>query len=394
MSPETPARDVNGREVARFGEDDTVAEVAELVVEIAVRKGPISGIAVSSDGSRLMVTNYGGDSVSVIDTDTWRIAQTVPGVNEPFAITVDGVDADRAYVSTVSPAYDSVAIVDVPTNTVIATHPLALSVSDLVASPDGKYVYASRNGARAADVAVLDTTTGEVQVIDVAELCQEPGTSTQCVRINSDGERLYVATNGPDGGQIVVIGTQARARTSWRRKNTKGSTRSRGKGEQRGAKNELSVIETIEIGLPIRDVALSPDGATAYVASCGPDFGAVVDVIDTRTNKITYTRKITEIGGLLTGLTISGDGDRAYLVSDDSITVLCTLTHDVIGTVRVAKQPSCAVESPDGKYLYIADYAGAVTVAPVASTMSSIGSADGPVEWAMPELMRYEAALV
>ena len=75
----------------------------------------------------------------------------------------------------------------------------------------------------------------------------------------------------------------------------------------------------------------------------------MVDVIDTRTNKITGTRKIGEIGGILTGLTLSRDGDRAYLVSDDSITVLCTLTQDVIGTVRVTKQPSCVVESPDGK---------------------------------------------
>jgi YVTN family beta-propeller protein len=343
-----------------------------------------------------MVTNYGGDSVSVIDTGTWRVVQTVPGVNEPFAITVDSADADRAYVSTVSPAYDSVTIVDVPTNTIVATHPLALSVSDLVVSPDGKYVYATRNGARAADVVVLDTTSGEVQVIDIAEVCKARDTSTQCVRINSGGDRLYVGTNGPEGGRVVVIGThgQSGGRTSWRRKNTKGSARSRGKGEQPVAKSELSVAEIIEIGLPIRDVALSPDGAIAYVASCGPDIGAVVDVIDTRTNKITHTRKITEIGGLLTGLTISGDGDRAYLVSDDSITVLCTLTHDVVGTIRVAMQPSCAVESPDGKYLYIADYAGAVTVAPVATFMSSIESSDDPAEWAIPELMQYEAALV
>lgn len=390
MSPET---DVNGREVARHGEDDSVADV---VVEIAVHNGPISGIAVSSDGSRVMVTNYGDDSVSVIDTETWQVVQTVCGFNEPFAIAVDSADADRAYVSTVSPAYDSVEIVDVPTNTVVATHPLALSVSDLVASPDGKYVYATRNGARAADVAVLDTTTGDVQVIDLAEVCQAPDTSTQCVRINSAGDRLFVATNGPEGGRLVVIGTrgQADGRPGWRRKNTKSSTRSRGNGEQPGAKNELSVIETIEIGLPIRDVALSPNGATAYVASCAPDVGAVFDVIDTRTNKITNTRKIAEIGGLLTGLTISGDGDRAYLVSDDTITVVCTLTHDVVGTVGVAKQPSCAVESPDGEYLYIADYAGAVTVAPVAAFMSSIQSADAPAEWVMPELMQYEAALV
>ena len=59
-----------------------------------------------------------------------------------------GAEGDRAYVSTVSPAYDSIAVIDMSTDTVVATHPLALSVSDLAVSADGKHVYASRNGAR------------------------------------------------------------------------------------------------------------------------------------------------------------------------------------------------------------------------------------------------------
>ena len=73
--------------------------------------------------------------------------------------------------------------------------------------------------------------------------------------------------------------------------------------------------------------------------------------------------------------------------------MLCTLTHDVIGTVQTATQPSCLVESPDGKYLYIADYDGTVTVAPVGSTMTSIEGVAHEAEWAMPELLQYEAAL-
>jgi YVTN family beta-propeller protein len=386
---------MKGREADRDDRDLELgaAPGVPVVVAIPVNNGPISGIA----ASRLMVTNYGRNSVSVIDTDTCRVTETVAGVNEPFAIAMASVDASRAYVSTVSTACDSIEVIDVSTNTVIASHPLALSVSDLAVSPDGNYVYASRNGARGADVAVLDTTTGRVEVI---ELATAPGTTTECVRISSDGSRLYVGTNGPAGGQFVVIGTRAPSdddasrgggRLRWRRKN---STRSQVRGSQRG----MSVIDTIRIGLPVRDVALSPNGATACVASCCPELGAVVDVIDTRTNKIASTRKIGEIRGILTGLTLSGDGDRAYLVSDDRVTVLCTLTHDVVGTLGVAMQPSCVVESPDGKYLYIADYSGAVTVAPIASTTPlAIGSAahesDTSAEWITPELLQYEAAL-
>jgi DNA-binding beta-propeller fold protein YncE len=150
--------------------------------------------------------------------------------------------------------------------------------------------------------------------------------------------------------------------------------------------------------LPIRDVALSPDGALVYVASCSSDWAAVIDVIDTRAAKITGTRKVGEIGGILTGLTLSGDGDRAYLVSDDRVAVLCTRTHDVIGIVGVANQPSCVVEGLDAEFLYIADYSGEVTVAPVASIVAL--GADPPAlesrpstEWVMPELEPREPAL-
>jgi YVTN family beta-propeller protein len=399
--------DVNGKEIARYGRDDRAralegdAMVVDMPMHVVVRKGPISGIAVTPDGRRLVVTNYGDDSVSVIDTDTCRVIQTVDGVDEPYAIALSGQNADRAYVSTVSTAYDAIGVIDVSSNTVVATHPLALTVSDLAVSPDGKHVYASRNGVRAADVAVIDTTTDKIEVLDLAGGADVAGTSAECVRVSSDGTRVYVGTNGPAGGRLVVIGTRAddeeaaaEGHSRWRKKTTKSRGKHEQKDPQEGFDLALRVIDIIDIGLPIRDVALSPNGAIAYVASCGPDVGAVVDIIDTRTNRITNTRKIAEIGGVLTGLTISGDGDRAYLVSDDSITVLCTLTHDVIGAVRATARPSCLVESPDGTQLYIADYDGVVTVAPIASTMTSIESADAAAEWSMPELMQYEEALV
>ncbi|OBG33980.1 YncE family protein [Mycobacterium sp. E3198] len=353
--------------------DDAVIELGAaagfpIVVQVAVRRGPISGIAASADGTRLMVTNYADDSVSVIDTDTCRVEQTIAVLPEPFAVAVAARDANRAYVSTVTPAYDSIGVIDVPTNTVVASHPLAHSLSDLVVSPDGNHVYASRNAAGGADLAVLDARTGRVAEVAWAN---RPGTTTECVRASSDGGRLYVATNGPTGGQLVVIDTRAPSRPR--------------------------VLGTVEIGLPIRDVALSPNGALAYVASCAPELGAVIDVVDTRTAKVTGTRKIGELG-ILTGLTLSGDGDRAYLVSDDGITVLCTLTHDVIGTLGVADQPSCVVESADAKYLYIADYAGVVTVAPVASIVAlgietSVHESETPTEWVVPELPPCEPAL-
>lgn len=394
------ARDCQGGRLLELG-----AAGNPVLVQIRVDNGPISAIVASPDGGRLVVTNNGCDTISVIDTGTCRVLDTIDDVNEPFAIAMGSRDNGRAYVSSASAAYDSIAVIDTSTSTVVETHPLALSVSDLAVSADGKRLYASRNGVRAAEVAVLDTVTGHVEVIDLAELSDlAPSTTTQCVRVSPDGARLYVATNGPAGGQLVVIaereqsGDEGRAR--WRRKKAKKSGQSRDTpdqtGDQTGDQPGWRVVETLQIGLPIRDVALSSDGSVAYVASCCPEYGAVVDVIDTSADKIAGTCKIDEISGNVTGLTLSGDGARAYLIGGDGVTVLCTLTHEVIGTIGIEGHPSCAAESPDGKQLYIADYSGAVTVVPNAAAapraIESQGDEAAP-DWGVPELLRCEPAL-
>jgi YVTN family beta-propeller protein len=385
--------DAEGREATPEAPEFDDTPIAPVAVEIAVGNGPISGIAVTGDGRRLMVSNHGSDSISVIDTGTCRVVETVDSVDEPFAIAIGGPVGDRAFVSTVSPAYDSITVIDTSDSSVVATHPLALSVSDLAVGQ--QRVYASRNGAGIADVAVLDIATGRVETIDLDS--SEPGTTTECVRVSPDGNRAYVGVNGPSGGRLVMIGATARSdeststpRVSWRQRRP---TPARDNGEQTG----LRVVGSVAIGLPIRGVALSPNGALAYVASCDPDVGAVVDVVDTRTAKIATTRKLGDIG-ILTGLTLSADGDRAYLVSDDRVTVLCTLTHDVMDTLSVTSQPSCVVESPDGTRLYIADYSGSIVATPVASAgplalEGHVAENDVPAAWLLPELMAYEPVL-
>lgn len=361
-------KDANDRTFARDGRIIELGEApgSPIFVKIAVGNGPISAIAATRDGSRLLVTNYADSSVSVIDAAGCRVTGTVAGLGEPSAIAAGGCDSDHAYVRTATTAYDAVAVVDLATRAVVASHPLAYSVSDLAASPDGKHVYAGRSGAGVADVAVLDTTTGAVETVDLA------GAATaECLRVGPDGRHLYVAA----GGQLVAIET---------------GTRSGGGGAR--------VLATVDIGPPIRDVALSPNGALAYVLSSDPEVGAVIDVVDTRTRRITGTRRLPEITGVVIGLTLSGDGYRAYLVSHDSITVLCTLTQDVVGTLGVADAPSCVVESPDGTYLYIAEYSGAVTVASVASFVAlgieCTGRHSESAEWVAPELVSDGPAFV
>ncbi|MFV0495415.1 YncE family protein [Mycobacterium sp.] len=355
-----------GVEVVGIGEVDPAATPptpAATAVRIPVNGGPIGDIAVSPDGTRLLLTHFGNHSVSVIDTDAGRVVQAIPGIAEPYAVAAAG--DSRAYVSTVLPSFDAIQVIDVEQGVVVATHPVALSVSDLAAGADGKHLFVSRNSARGADVAVLDADD-EMNLVEVIDIATTAGTATECVRVSPDGTRLYVGINGPSGGQLVVIDTGA---AGDRGAATNGRSRRRGKntkpfaaaGANRVASNRNpAVIDTIDIGLPVRDVAVSPNGARVYVASSGPDF-AVVDVVHTASGEVSATRKISEISGLLTRLALSADGDRAYLVGQDGVTVLCTLTQDLIRSIDLAAQPSCVAESPDGRHLYIADHSGRVS---------------------------------
>lgn len=316
-----------------------------VVDRIAVGNGPIAGLVASGDGRRLVVTNHGDDSVSMLNTRSGAVERTVTGLGEPFAIETGGFG--HAHVSTASTAYDALAVIDLNTDDVVALHPLAHAVRDVAVSPDGTRVYASRNKTDGTDVAVLETATGRVETIDLAT---PSGVSADCVAISPDGRRLYVATQRPTGGGLAVIDTAARR-----------------------------VVDTIDIGSPIRDIALNRDGGIAYVAASGPDFGGVVDIVDTGAAVVTGSTEI-EASGAITQLTLSKDGDRAYLVADGGLTVMSTLTHDVVDTVTPEAQPSCVAEGVDGSRLYIADYTGAVTVVSVAlMTASLVGEfADRP----------------
>ncbi len=349
-------------------ENPTISSPAgfALVGQIASQHGAISGLAVSPDGTTLIVTRPGDDSLSLIDAGDRAVVQTVLDVAEPFAVAISDTPQRHAYISTVSAAFDSILTFDMTASRVVASRPMAHSVTDLAVSPDGRYVYASRTAAQGADIAILDTRTGEESAIPVSSAA---GTTAGCVRVSPDGRRLYAAVNGPSAAELVVIDTHA---------------------------NRMR--NTLEIGCPIRDIVLSRDGATAYIASCGPDFGIVLDVLDTRSTR-TETYKLGEIAGLLTQLELSRDGERAYLVGDTGVTVLSTSTHEVVGTITVGAEPSCVTESPDGRRLYIADYDGAITVLATESAASAATAyADegptAPHPWAFADQLALQPTLV
>ncbi|MCZ8517314.1 beta-propeller fold lactonase family protein [Paenibacillus filicis] len=92
-------------------------------VTLPAGSGP-SAIAITPDGSRAYVANFGNDTVSVINTETNTVMATVtlPAGSQPTAIAITP-DGSRAYVANFGNAANTVSVINTASNTVIATLP-------------------------------------------------------------------------------------------------------------------------------------------------------------------------------------------------------------------------------------------------------------------------------
>lgn len=154
--------------------------------------------------------------------------------------------------------------------------------------------------------------------------------------------------------------------------------------------NTVSVIDTdshaVVATIPVPDgptaIAITPDGAFAYVACWyGP-----VSVIDTETN--TVVAEIATDYGWHKGIAIAPEGGRAYVANfyDKKVSVIDTSTRSVVATVSLDAEPTELAVTPDGSWLYVVNggYGNAVSV---------IDTATNAVVRTIPVYMPYGIAM-
>ncbi|WP_327092188.1 GDSL-type esterase/lipase family protein [Nonomuraea sp. NBC_01738] len=130
-SPSSVALNVDGsRAYIADPQTNTVSVIdtvtAGVLQSITVADGP-RGTAVSVDGSRLYVTNSASDTVSVIDTATNTLSHTIKVGSGPTAVALTD-DGTRAYVANAS----SISVIDTArrtvTSTVAVSNPAAIAL--------------------------------------------------------------------------------------------------------------------------------------------------------------------------------------------------------------------------------------------------------------------------
>ena len=223
-------------------------------------------IAASADGKSVYAV--GSSVVEQISADTFKVIRKATPEMEPskLAVSLDG------HHLAVSSGFPTVVILDAASLKTEFGFDIKGDPADLAWSPDGLRVY------------VTDAKQGVLRVLDVAHrklgAAIKVGRGPGGVAVTPDGRKAYVANSGKDfedadgplaPGSISVVDLRV------------GKT-----------------IATLAAGQGPNGVAITPDGAHAYVVN---QKSGSVTVVDTRSDKVVATIKVGE-GPELTGVFI------------------------------------------------------------------------------------------
>jgi YVTN family beta-propeller protein len=213
--------------------------------------------------------------------------------------------ASKAYIGLFKD--NAVAVLDTSTNKLLKTIPVPTGPHGLVVTPDGRWVYASSDGA--STVSVIDTRTDQLSAsIDV-------GPTPHGLAITPDGSRVLVAGFGSD--QVEAIDTSTN-----------------------------QVVWELPVARP-HNIAITPDGTTAYAGSQqqGAEALAIIDVgAGTQTGSMPLDHAPR-------ALNVSRDGaDIAYtLAGVDALQVADLRTQQLDAQIPTGASPHHPLFTPDGK---------------------------------------------
>jgi YVTN family beta-propeller protein len=121
---------------------DTVT-MTPTATSIAVGARP-TGVAVTPDGAKVYVSNYLGDSVSVINTATNLVTATVAVGRAPAGLAVS---PDNFQVYVVNKVGNTVSVINVALDNVVGTVTVGSGPESIAISPDGRRAYVTNAGA-------------------------------------------------------------------------------------------------------------------------------------------------------------------------------------------------------------------------------------------------------
>lgn len=167
------------------------------VIRTVALGAPARAVAVGADGTTFYVLNGNASSASVtiVDSANGRVLGTVPMPLDTTSVA-PGPQQTTLYALQATGRVREIAIAG---GKVIDTFTVGDSGESLAVSPDGGTMYALKDLAGGANVAVVDLATGSVH-----QVLPAPGNCRQ-VLVSADGSQLYELAGTSEYGNIQVF---------------------------------------------------------------------------------------------------------------------------------------------------------------------------------------------
>lgn len=174
------------------------AETGTVVGTMRARNTP-RGLALSADGSRLYVANFGDGTIEEFDTASYRRTRTLfdgsgglPAGGNKRHLVLDP-DRNRLYASDMGRG--SVFVLDLSSYRLLAEIPVGQKTNTIKLSPDGSLLYVSTRGPNnAVDYERKGPAFGELLVIDTRSLAvadrQWGGNQPTGLAVSPDGRQV------------------------------------------------------------------------------------------------------------------------------------------------------------------------------------------------------------
>lgn len=284
----------------------------------------IAGCVSASAQSYAYVPN--GTTVSVIDTGTNTVVDTISGLPSPFGVALTPNGA-FAYVTSLQGT--TVSVID-RTNTVVATVPGLSGPFGIAVAPNGTFACVANltNGS----VGILNTATNTL----ATTISLPSGSLPIGVVISPNSALAYVSNQGTNTVSVISTATNA-------------------------------LVATVPVGTRPAFLAISPNGAFVYVPNLD---SATVSVISTATNSVVAT---VPVGNNPVSVAIRPDGAIAYASNsaDNTVSEINTGTNTVIDVVPAGTGPNGIAFTRDGSFAYVVNQTGG-TVSVIETASSTV----------------------
>jgi YVTN family beta-propeller protein len=329
-----------------------------------------SAIAITADGSTLLVVNPDSNSLSLLNLGTLATVIEMDVGVDPRTVAVNDA-GDRAYVA--NRGSDSVSVVDLAARQVITEVTVGDRPYGVVVSADGTRLYVAEQGIDR--LTILDTTT----LTSLASISTHDRPTG--LALSSDGQTLYLTHLL--NNTISIIPT--RFHLTYLPLVLKGTTPDQTvtvRNLPSAVRHSLPTTHLWPASNLIQSIVLSPDGTTAYIPHTLSNVGnraltfdttvfPSVSLVDLTTQQHLVGQQL-DLGtldppgvGLPFDTALTPDGTELWVVNaaSNDVSVIDLTTRGLAAHIEVGNNPRGIVLLPDGTTAYVNNtLAGTVSV--------------------------------